>query len=109
MKAATYAPESVTGFTAAGANLILFTTGQGNSFVNLISPTIKVSANPDTEERIKEQLDFTCADVFSGEVTLEQAADRFLALIIDVASGTKTWGEVLGEGEEVVGRFGAAL
>ena len=109
MHAATYAPESVSGFTASGANLILFTTGQGNSFVNLISPTIKISANPDTEARIKEQLDFTCPDVFSGEVSLEDAAPRFLELIIDVASGTKTWGEVLGEGEEVVSRFGGSL
>ena len=109
MHAATYAPESVSGFTASGANLILFTTGQGNSFVNLISPTIKISANPDTEARIKEQLDFTCTDVFSGEVSLVDAAPRFLELIIDVASGTKTWGEVLGEGEEVVSRFGGSL
>ena len=109
MHAATYAPESVSGFTASGANLILFTTGQGNSFVNLISPTIKISANPDTEARVKEQLDFTCPDVFSGEVSLEDAAPRFLELIIDVASGTKTWGEVLGEGEEVVSRFGGSL
>lgn len=109
MKAATYAPESVTGFTAAGANLILFTTGQGNSFVNLISPTIKVSANPDTQSRLHEQIDFECADAFSGEVTLQDAAPRFLQLIIDVASGTKTWGEVLGEGEEVVSRFGMSL
>ena len=109
MHAATYAPESVSGFTASGANLILFTTGQGNSFVNLISPTIKISANPDTEARIKEQLDFSCPDVFSGEVSLEDAAPRFLELIIDVASGTKTWGEVLGEGEEVFSRFGASL
>lgn len=109
MKAATYAPESVTGFTAAGANLILFTTGQGNSFVNLISPTIKVSANPDTQERLSEQLDFACSDVFSGEVSLPEAAPRFLELIINVASGTRTWGEVLGEGEEVVSRFGASL
>ena len=75
----------------------------------MISPTIKISANPDTEARIKEQLDFTCPDVFSGEVSLEDAAPRFLELIIDVASGTKTWGEVLGEGEEVVSRFGGSL
>ena len=109
MKAATYAPESVTGFTAAGANLILFTTGQGNSFVNLISPTIKVSANTDTDKRLKEQLDFSCSDVFSGETSLQDAAPRLLELILDVASGTKTWGEALGEGEEVVSRFGASL
>ncbi len=109
MEAATYAPESVTGFTAAGANLILFTTGQGNSFVNAITPTIKVSANPDTEMRLHEQLDFICTDVFSGTASLDDAAPRFLEVIVDVASGTKTWGEILGEGEEVVSRFGVSL
>lgn len=109
MKAATYAPESVTGFTAAGANVILFTTGQGNSYVNLISPTIKVSANPDTDVRLREQLDFSCPDVFSGEISLTDAAPQFLELILDVASGSRTWGEVLGEGDEVVSRFGVSL
>ncbi len=109
MKAATYAPESITGFSASGANLILFTTGQGNSFVNAISPTIKVSANPDTLKRLHQQIDFNCHDVFTGDESLEQAAVRFLDLILDVASGSKTWGEVLGEGEEVVSRFGASL
>jgi len=109
MKAATYAPESITGFSAAGANLILFTTGQGNSFVNTITPTIKVSANPDTLVRLQEQIDFNARDVFTGEESLGDAANRFVDLIIDVASGTRTWGEVLGEGEEVVSRFGASL
>lgn len=109
MKAATYAPESVSGFTASGANLILFTTGQGNSFVNLITPTIKVSANPDTAERLKEQLDFSCPDVFRGETSLDEAGVRLRALICDVASGSLTWGEILSEGNEVASRFGASL
>ncbi len=109
MKAATYAPESVSGFTAAGANLILFTTGQGNSFVNAITPTLKVSANPDTLVRLQEQIDFNARDVFTGEESMEDAAVRFVKLIIEVASGTRTWGEVLGEGEEVISRFGASL
>ena len=41
MDAPAYAPESLTGFTAAGAQLHLFTTGVGNSFVSALSPTLK--------------------------------------------------------------------
>jgi hypothetical protein len=48
MDAPAYAPESVTGFTAAGANLVLFTTGVGNSYVSALAPTLKVSGNPET-------------------------------------------------------------
>jgi hypothetical protein len=45
------------------------------------------------------KFNFTCSDVFSGEVILKGASLRFLELIIDVESLTKTQGKVLGQGE----------
>ena len=109
MDAAAYAPESLTGFTVAGAQLICFTTGVGNSYVNLLCPTIKVSANPESAERLKEQLDFDAHAVFHGREALEAAADRLWATLLEVAGGALTWGEVYAEGDEVVSRYGAAL
>ncbi len=109
MDAPAYAPESVTGLVAAGAQLALFTTGVGNSFVSGLAPTIKISANPATSARLREQLDFDASDVLERRATLDDAAARLLALVRDVASGTLTWGEVLDEGEEVVSRMGPAL
>jgi altronate dehydratase large subunit len=109
MDAPAYAPESLTGFTAAGAQVMLFTTGVGNSFTSLLAPTLKVSANPETCARLDGQLDFEAAEVFLGREPIEAAADRLFETLLDVASGTATWGEILGEGEEVVSRFGAAL
>ena len=47
--------------------------------------------------------------MFAGRETLEAAAGRLFAAMLDVASGTLTWGEILDEGEEVVSRFGPAL
>ena len=38
MDAPAYAPESVTGFVAAGANLVLFTTGVGNFYSSALAP-----------------------------------------------------------------------
>lgn len=109
MDAPAYAPESLTGFTTAGANLLLFTTGVGNSFTSALNPTIKVSANPETCRRLTDQLDFTASEVFEGREPLEAAVGRLMAVVLEVASGALTFGEVLLEGEEVISRFGEAL
>jgi len=109
MDAPAYAPESVTGLVATGAQLALFTTGVGNSFVSGLAPTIKISANPVATARLREQLDFDASPVFASRETLEDAAQRLTALMIEVASGTLTWGEILDEGEDVVSRLGPAL
>ncbi len=109
MDAPAYAPESLTGFVAAGAQLILFTTGVGNSYVSALSPTVKVSANPETCARLDGQLDFDAHAGFLGQEAPKALAERLLATLTDVAGGTPTWGEILGEGDEVVSRFGAAL
>ena len=109
MDAPAYAPESVGGLVASGAQIVLFTTGVGNSFVSGIAPTIKISANPIAAGRLREQLDFDASDVFARKVSLADAAARLQDVVLDVASGTLTWGEVLDEGEDVVSRLGAAL
>lgn len=109
MDAPAYAPESVTGLVSSGAQIVLFTTGVGNSFVSGLAPTIKVSANPEATQRLREQLDFDASDVFESRVSLEDAARRLSGLMMEVASGTLTWGEILDEGEDVVSRLGPAL
>jgi len=109
MDAAAYSPESLSGFVAAGAQLMLFSTGVGNSYVSLLAPTIKLSANPEAALRLREQLDFDASDVFRGTRTIDDAAQDLWALVVDIASGSLTWGEVLGEGDEVVSRMAEAL
>jgi altronate dehydratase large subunit len=109
MDAPAYASESLTGFAVAGAQLMLFTTGVGNSFVSALAPTLKVSANPETAARVGEQLDLDASRVFTGAETPEAAADRLWTRMLAVADGAATWGEVLGEGDEVVARYGPAM
>ena len=109
MDAPAYASESLTGFTAAGAQLMLFTTGVGNSFVSALAPTIKVCANPETCARVGEQLDLDAHKVFTGQETLVSAADRLWTRMWQVAEGAATWGEILGEGDEIVARYGQAM
>ncbi|MEO1104115.1 MAG: hypothetical protein AAFW98_10370, partial [Pseudomonadota bacterium] len=109
MDGPSYTPESLTGLVAAGAQIALFTSGVGNSYVSRIAPTIKVTGNAETAERLPEQFDFVCADLMQRPDLMEAAADALTERILEVASGALTYGEILGEGEEVVARFGETL
>jgi altronate dehydratase large subunit len=104
-----FSPESLTGFAASGAQLMLFTTGPGNSFCSALAPTIKISAHPTTAARLPEQIDFDASDILAGRNTIAGAAEELLACIVDVASGSATWGEVLGESGEVLIRLGPSF
>jgi len=50
-------PELLTGLAAAGAQVIIFTTGRGAPQGYPICPVIKVTANPRTFERLNELID----------------------------------------------------
>jgi len=109
MDAPFFSPESLTGFAAAGAQVMLFTTGAGNSFCSAVAPTIKISAKPETLARLGEQIDFDASPAFSGTEDLDYAADRLFSLLLDVASGFRTWGEILSESSESIARIGGSL
>jgi len=109
MDGPSFSPESMTGFVASGAQMILFTTGPGNSYCSLLAPTIKISANPAASAQIRNQFDFDASRIFEGRETLDAAADRLLDEAVAFASGMLTWGEAVGEGAECFTRIGASL
>ena len=104
-----YAPEHMTALAAAGCQLVLFTTGAGNSFVSGLCPTLKVCANEVAVPRLAEQIDVPLDDLMARSGTPAEGADRIGVHVLGTAGGTRSWGEILGEGEDVVSRFGAAL
>lgn len=109
MDAPGFSPESLTGFAAAGANLMLFTTGAGNSFCNALAPTIKISGHPKAAAALAHQVDFDASAAFAGAEDLDAAAERLFRLVLEAASGTLTWGEVLDETDETFVRLGPSL
>jgi altronate dehydratase large subunit len=109
MDAPGFSPESMTGFAASGAQAMLFTTGAGNSYASALAPTIKISARPDTVTNLATQIDFDASAVFAGREDLDAAADRLFKLLLDVCSGTRTWGEIVGETNESAVRVGGSL
>ena len=78
MDAPAYSPESLSGFVAAGAQLLLFSTGVGNSYVSALAPTIKISANPHATATLLEQHDFDASGVFLGAQSIDDAAAALL-------------------------------
>jgi altronate dehydratase large subunit len=109
MDGPSFSPESITGLVAAGAQVMVFTTGPGNSYASALAPTIKVSANPRAAGHLAEQLDLDASAVLLGRESQASAADRLSRLILDIASGTLTLGEIVGEGDEAVTRLGPSL
>jgi altronate dehydratase large subunit len=104
-----FSPESMTAMVAAGAQMVVFTTGAGNSYCSAIAPTLKMSANRETCARLREQIDFAASAVLEGSVPFDDAAARALDALLGVASGTLTYGEIVGEGAEVVSRLAPSI
>lgn len=85
---------SATNLTAAGAHIVIFTTGRGTPY-STAAPTIKVSTNTPLYEKKTGWMDFNAGVVAQG-VSLEEAAGDLYRQILRVASGEQTKGEAMG-------------
>jgi altronate hydrolase len=79
--------EATTGKAAAGATLMLFTTGLGTPTGNPVCPTIKVATNSDLATRMADIIDIDTGPVISGEKTIAQMGEDILEYCIKAASG----------------------
>ncbi len=104
-------PCSVTGQTASGANLIVFTTGRGSVSGYKPVPCIKLATNSEMYERMSDDMDLNCGDIVTGGVSIEAKGEELFELIIRVASGEETKSEELGFGgaEFVPWQIGAVM
>ena len=79
--------EATTGKAAAGATLILFTTGLGTPTGNPVCPTIKISTNTALAERMKDIIDIDTGAIIRGEKSIEEMGEEILEYCIQAASG----------------------
>ena len=77
---------SVTALIAAGAHIVLFSTGRGTPLGGAV-PTIKVSTNSTLAEQKPHWIDIDAGSLLVG-VSMEELSTALYTLIIDVASGT---------------------
>lgn len=90
-------PELLTGLAAAGAQVIIFTTGRGAPQGYPICPVIKVTANPRTYEKLNELIDvgFTINDdVDDIESVFDADSNKLLGYFNEVCNGKLTKAEI---------------
>ncbi len=102
MDTSSAAGEAVTLWAASGAVVHLFPTGQGNVIGNPILPVIKLSGNPITCATMSEHIDLDVSAILRGEMTLDQAGDQLLEMIVRTCNGRLTAAEALGHREFVL-------
>ena len=102
MDTSSAAGECLTLQAAAGFNIHLFPTGQGNIIGNAIEPVIKLTANPKTAVNMKEHIDLDVSKILKREMNLDQAGDELIKTTLRVASGRMTCAETLGHKEFII-------
>jgi altronate hydrolase len=70
---------------AAGAQMVLFTTGRGTPFACPV-PTLKISSNSRLAQFKEKWIDFNAGVLLEGH-TMEETGAEFYRFILDVASG----------------------
>jgi altronate dehydratase large subunit len=86
------------GYAASGAHLLIFQLGGGGWMGNdllynstaVVAPLIWTTANPKTLAMASTSIDFYSGTVIEGKDTIEEAGEKLLQTVIDIASGTFT-------------------
>ena len=84
-----YDQESTPGLVAAGAQVVVFTTGRGSTIGNAIAPVIKLASNNEVFERMSGDLDLSAGDVLDGAATIDAIGAQLFEHIRAVAAGEK--------------------
>ncbi len=99
---------SSTALTAAGAHMVLFTTGRGTPF-GAPAPTLKISTNTPLATKKHGWIDFNAGVVADGVRTLDEAGADLMELVLEVASGKQTKTEQKGYREISIFKGGVVL
>ena len=98
---------SSTALVAAGATIVLFTTGRGTP-LGFPAPTLKISSNSALAQNKPHWIDFDAGRVLAG-ADAQALTDEFLQLIIATASGQPARNELNEEREIAIWKDGVTL
>ena len=102
MDTSSAAAECVTLMAAAGYAVHTFPTGQGNVIGNPIVPVIKITGNPRTIRTMPEHIDVDVSGILRRDMTIPEAGDALIEMVVRTANGRLTAAEALGHREFVM-------
>lgn len=77
----------------ASMNMHVFTTGEGTPYGLAMVPVVKVASRTALAERWPDLIDIDAGSIATGLSTLEEVGWQIFRLILESASGRKTWAE----------------
>ncbi len=78
---------------AAGMNVHVFTTGRGTPYGLQACPVVKVATRSDLARRWHDLMDFNAGQIADGGMTIEEAGWALFRMLLETASGKRTWAE----------------
>ncbi|MBT9486144.1 MAG: galactarate dehydratase [Rubrivivax sp.] len=78
---------------AAGMNLHIFTTGRGTPYGLAECPVVKVATRTELATRWHDLMDVNAGRIADGEIGIDALGLEMFELLLDVASGRRTWAE----------------
>ena len=102
------AVENLTALSAAGCQIILFTTGGGNPVGNPISPTIKITANSKSFKKFKDLIDIDLSFLLNS-LDYEKGSKKIEKKINNIINKSKTLSEKNKFLETNISRFGPSI
>lgn len=87
--------EILTGMAAGGAQCITFSTGRGAPQGFPILPVIKICGNPNTYERMINDMDLNAGRIILGERSIEEVGEELFQKLLRTLSGEQCKGETM--------------
>lgn len=87
--------ESISSIAAAGAQVLVFSTGGGHTVSHPIMPTIKVTGHKESWDLMQDTMELEVSGVLRGEISLEQAGQKVFDEVLATCNGRLTKSEIL--------------
>jgi altronate hydrolase len=98
---------AATALAAAGAHIVLFTTGRGTPFASPV-PTMKISTNSRLAGKKSNWIDFNAGVLVEGS-TMSEETDKLFDYVVEVASGKQVCSEAAGFHDMAIFKQGVTL
>ena len=99
-------PFNLTGLAMEGAVITAFSSGRGSPVGNAVMPTLKLTGNPETFNKLDSIMDFNAGRILEG-TSIDEVGEDLYRLLLEIAEGKRTKSEINGNFEYTIPRESA--